>query len=53
MPAQYEDNVFVNCPFDLRERAPIIGKKLNIKIRELTFVDLTHVITEWLKGHSI
>ena len=32
---------------------PTICRKLNIKVRELTFVDLTHVITEWLKVHTM
>ena len=30
---------------------PDICRELNIQIKELTFVDLTHVVTEWLKGH--
>jgi len=32
---------------------PAICGKLNIKVRGLTFVDLTHVITEWLKVHTM
>jgi len=32
---------------------PMICKALNIETRELTFVDFTHVITEWLKVHTI
>lgn len=30
---------------------PNICKELNIQIKELTFVDFTYVVTEWLKGH--
>jgi hypothetical protein len=32
---------------------PDICRVLNIRIEELTFVDFTHVITEWLKVHAI
>jgi hypothetical protein len=32
---------------------PDICKELNIRVKELTFVDFTYVMTEWLKGHTI
>lgn len=32
---------------------PNICEELNIRIKELTFVDFTYVIAEWLKGHAI
>jgi len=32
---------------------PMICKALNIEVRELTFVDFTHVTTEWLRAHAI
>jgi hypothetical protein len=53
--AEYEQNVFINCPFD-PEYAPlfeaIVRSELKLDLAELTFADFSYTIARWLRGHT-